>query len=167
MIQLYMFYIGGSAGRSNIELHDIQFVACEHEQQAIPYLKEVWFGDKDKIHIDGWQIRTWADGYDIVLSPTPAENQSLKLYFVNVGAYTPHQLAELHAFDLFVAHSPAEAKQKALQKLLCHLDQQHKDNLCDVDDLLLLSEVNGYYIHLHANANEPKQPIGFQGYMPI
>lgn len=27
-MNLYMFYIGGNAGKSNIEVHDIQFVAA-------------------------------------------------------------------------------------------------------------------------------------------
>ena len=26
-MNLYMFYVGGNAGKSNIEVHDIQFVA--------------------------------------------------------------------------------------------------------------------------------------------
>ncbi|EIW9317288.1 DUF1543 domain-containing protein, partial [Klebsiella pneumoniae] len=27
-MNLYMFYVGGNAGKSNIEVHDIQFVAA-------------------------------------------------------------------------------------------------------------------------------------------
>ncbi|MBS9779590.1 MAG: DUF1543 domain-containing protein, partial [Moraxellaceae bacterium] len=51
MKHLFQFYIGGNAGKSNLEVHDIQFVICEDYQQAIPTLKELWFGDADKIHI--------------------------------------------------------------------------------------------------------------------
>ena len=61
MPKLYMFYLGGNAGRSNIEVHDIQFVVCDNYQEAVPALKAAWFGDADKIHIDGWQAADLAD----------------------------------------------------------------------------------------------------------
>lgn len=33
-MNLFMFYIGGNAGKSNIEVHDIQFVAANEPQDA-------------------------------------------------------------------------------------------------------------------------------------
>ncbi len=33
-MNLYMFYIGGNAGKSNIEVHDIQFVAANRPEDA-------------------------------------------------------------------------------------------------------------------------------------
>ena len=68
MPKLYMFYLGGNAGRSNIEVHDIQFAVCDDYREAIPALKAAWFGDADKIHIDGWQVVEWVDGYDVDVS---------------------------------------------------------------------------------------------------
>lgn len=56
-MNLYMFYIGGNAGKSNIEVHDIQFVAANQPKDAWPALREAWFGDSDKIHIDGYSHR--------------------------------------------------------------------------------------------------------------
>lgn len=53
MPKLHMFYLGGNAGRSNIEVHDIQFAVCDDYREAVPALKAAWFGDTDKIHIDG------------------------------------------------------------------------------------------------------------------
>lgn len=166
MKQLYQFYIGGNAGRSNIEVHDIQFVVCETYEEAIPTLKSLWFGDADKIHIDGWQVINWADGYDVVISDSPVE-QSERLYFVNAGGYQKGNLAELHEFGLFVATSKEEAKAKGMQQLLVGFEQQHKDNLKDVDDVVEISAVEGGYIQLIPNANGEPEPIGFQGYMPI
>ena len=75
MPKLYMFYLGGNAGRSNIEVHDIQFAVCDDYREAIPALKAAWFGDADKIHIDGWQVVEWADGYDITVSEQPAGDE--------------------------------------------------------------------------------------------
>ena len=172
MPKLYMFYLGGNAGRSNIEVHDIQFAVCDDYREAIPALKAAWFGDADKIHIDGWQIVEWADGYDVCVreagehTAMPSEHAQ-HLYFVNVGGYRAGQLAEAHAFGLFAAATPAEAKQKALQTLLPDHVQQHKDNLKDVDNLLRLDRIGKHTILLTPNPHGKPAEIGFQGYLPI
>lgn len=166
MKKLHMFYLGGNAGRSNIEVHDVQFAVCADYREAVPELKAVWFGDADKIHIDGWQTVTWADGWDVSLSDMPSEKPQ-RLYFVNIGGYTAGRLAEEHAFGLFVAESTEEAKRKALQTLLPGCTLQHKDNLKDVDNLLELNRVGGLYIHLSPNPHGRADTVGFQGYLPI
>ncbi|CAM3460265.1 hypothetical protein BS639_13160 [Rouxiella silvae] len=163
---LYMFYLGGNAGRSNIEVHDIQFVAAEQPEHAWPALREAWFGDADKVHIDGYARINWADGYAVSLSATPAADDK-KLFFVNAGAYDPSTLAELHAFDLFVARDAQEAKVRGLESLLNGALHQHKDNLKDVDDCILLDKIGDLYVHLtpssHGKAFRPE----WQGYQPI
>lgn len=172
--KLFMFYLGGNAGRSNIEVHDIQFVAAKTVEDALPALRQAWFGDANKVHLDGYTCITWADGYDVTLSTT-AVQQEEKLFFVYAGAYLPHTLAEQHEYGLFVAKDAAEAKQKALHQLLPHTQQLHKDNLKDVDACLSLNvlSLNGeeqgtkYFVHLTPNANGyPDNPI-WQGYRPI
>ncbi|AJC62925.1 TPA: DUF1543 domain-containing protein [Neisseria meningitidis] len=172
MPKLHMFYLGGNAGRSNIEVHDIQFAVCDDYREAVPALKAAWFGDADKIHIDGWQVVEWADGYDIAVSETPKTKMPSEhtphLYFANVGGYRAGQLAEAHAFGLFAAATPAEAKQKALQTLLTDsYVQQHKDNLKDVDNLLALDRIGNFHIRLTPNPHGKPAEIGFQGYLPI
>lgn len=165
-MKLFMFYLGGSAGKSNIEVHDIQFAVSETPEQAWPYLREVWFGDKDKLHIDGFAELQWADGYRITLSQHPSQSH-LRLWFVNAGAYRPDELAELHAFDLFVAEDAATARQKALNTLLTGHDQQHKDNLKDVDDCILLEQIGGWYLRLEADPQGQRYTPQWQGYHPI
>ncbi|MEC5343491.1 DUF1543 domain-containing protein [Brenneria populi] len=165
-MDLYMFYVGGNAGKSNIEVHDIQFAAVNKPRDAWPLLREAWFGDKDKIHLDGYAKIDWADGYDIRLSTEPYTG-SERLFFVNVGGYRPDNLAELHEFDLFVAKNAAEAKSKALNSLLKGCGKQHKDNLKDVDDCLLLEKVGDSYLHLAKNPGGKAFIPEFQGYMPI
>ncbi|MDG0797744.1 DUF1543 domain-containing protein [Pectobacterium punjabense] len=165
-MHLYMFYLGGNAGKSNIEVHDIQFAAAEKPEDAWPSLREAWFGDPDKVHIDGYARITWADGYTVTLSETRPEDGN-RLFFVNAGAYHPSTLAELHAFDLFVAKSAKDAKSKGLASLLNGALHQHKDNLKDVDDCLLLEKISGLYIHLTPSpAGTPFTPE-WQGYQPI
>lgn len=173
MPKLHMFYLGGNAGRSNIEVHDIQFAVCDDYREAVPALKAAWFGDADKIHIDGWQIVEWADGYDVCVSEAeehtamPSEHAP-RLYFANVGGYRAGQLAEAHVFGLFAAATPAEAKQKALQTLLPDsYMQRHKDNLKDVDNLLALDRISKHVIRLVPNPHGKPAEIGFQGYLPI
>ena len=166
MPDLYLFYVGGNAGKSNIEVHDIQFVVAESVEVAIPHLQATWFGDPDKLHLDGYQIVRWVGGYDVQLSrerSTAAE----KLYVVTDGGYSPHTLAELHEFGLFVAPDAAGAKQQALATLLVGSVQQHKDNLKEVDNQLLLDQLQGYHIHLQPNPAGQPDPILWQGYRPI
>ncbi|MDE1482776.1 DUF1543 domain-containing protein [Xenorhabdus bovienii] len=166
MTLLYMFYLGGNAGKSNIEVHDVQFVAVDQVEKAYPVLREVWFGDKDKLHLGGYMPITWADGYDITLSHNKYHGE-MQLYFVNVGGYQKDSLAEAHEFGFFVARTVEEAKQKAKESLLAGYGQLHKDNLKDVDDCLLLGSVNSYYIHLVENPDGQPDKPEWQGYRPI
>ena len=163
---LYMFYVGGNAGKSNIEVHDIQFVAAEKPEDAWPALRDAWFGDADKIHIDGYARISWADGYRITLADKPQQNGP-RLFFVNAGGYRPDSLAELHEFDLFVAADAREAKARALEKLLTGSLHQHKDNLKDVDDCLLLERLGDFYIHLTPSEEGTPFMPEWQGYQPI
>lgn len=165
-MNLYMFYIGGNAGKSNIEVHDIQFVAANQPKDAWPALREAWFGDSDKIHIDGYSRITWADGYSVSLSPEPSPSAQ-KLFFVNAGGYSPDTLAELHEYDLFVAENAQGAKKKAMKTLLCGVDQRHKDNLKEVDDCLLLEKIGDLFIHLTPCETGVRDRPEWQGYQPI
>ncbi len=78
-MNLYMFYLGGNAGKSNIEVHDIQFVAANTPEEAWPALKKAWFGDKNKVHLDGYTQITWVDGYSVSLRESPSHT-SQKLF---------------------------------------------------------------------------------------
>ncbi len=166
-MKLYMFYVGGNAGRSNIEVHDIQFCPAVQVEDAYPSLREAWFGDKDKLHLDGYRTITWADGFDVTLSQEIQDNQGYSLFFVNAGGYTPDNLAEQHAFELFVAKDANEAKDKAMQQLLVGLQEQHKDNLKDVDNCLALEQLGSWHVKLTPNAAGKKDSIAWQGYRPI
>lgn len=167
--QLYMFYIGGSAGKSNIEVHDIQFVVGQSPEDCYETLKAVWFGTPESLHIDGYKAVTWADGYSISVETTPPTESadSVSLFFVNAGGYQNDTLAEYHQFDLFVAKDAKTAKQKALKVLLAGFELQHKDDLIEVDNCLALKQVNHYFIHLTANPTGKTDLPLFQGYLPI
>lgn len=163
---IFMCSLGGNAGRSNIEVHDIQFVAADSIDDTIPVLQETWFGDPDKLHLDGYQRVLWVNGYDVELKPEPYTGAE-KLYFVNVGGYASHTLAELHDFGLFIASDSNSAKKQALSTLLVGVSQQHKDNLKDVDNHLLLDKLQGYHVHLTPNPHGTPDKPEWQGYRPI
>lgn len=56
-----MFYLGGNAGMPNIEVHDVQFAAARQAMDTQPGMRKTWFGDPDKVHIDGCARTVWVD----------------------------------------------------------------------------------------------------------
>lgn len=165
-MKLYQFYLGIQMPHANLEMHDIQFIAAATPEAAFPDLKRIWAHTDARLHLDGWREINWVAGYDIVLQNQVNLAQE-KLFFVNVGAYADEQLAELHAFDLFVAKDEKDAKNQALATLLPHAKQQHKDNLKDVDNILQLNQFDDSFVHLRPNPNGTAKAIEFQGYLPI
>src|SRR5262249_36639212 len=117
MPKLFLVYLGGRAPNANIELHDVQFVAGDSIQDTFEQLRQHWFGTVPGLHLDAYLEVRFVDGFRIELRRKPSEDRK-KLYFVNLGGYDPASVAELHQFGLFVASSPAEAKQNAKQSLL-------------------------------------------------
>jgi len=101
------------------------------------------------------------------MCPSTGKQGGPRLWFVNAGAYDPASLAELHAFDFFVADGIREAKKRAMQSLLKGKLHQHKDNLKDVDDCLLLDKVGDLYIHLLPDETGMPFMPEWQGYQPI
>jgi hypothetical protein len=148
MSQLFIVYLGGSAIKANIELHDIQFVIGNKIEDTYEQLRNNWFGTIKGLHLDSYKAIKGADNYRISLENEP-EVLNKKLYFINLGGYHKDKLNELHEFALFVASDKAEAKKKAIDSLLNTSLIKHKDNLMEVDDCLELCSIDGKYVHLH------------------
>ena len=143
-----MVYLGGSAPKANIELHDIQFVIADKIENTYEQLRANWFGNTKGLHIDSYKEIKGADGHKISLQ-NESQSTEKNLYFVNLGGYQKDKLNELHEFALFVANSETEAKERAKNSLLQGASHQHKDNLMEVDDCLRISSIKGKHIHLH------------------
>ena len=166
MPKLFMVYLGGRTPKSNIELHDIQFVAANSIEETYPTLRERWFGQVKGLHIESYIVLRFVDGYRVELK-TASSMSSKKLYFVNFGGYDPHSIAELHEFGMFVAESPVEAKKRAKAQLLVNSVDQHKDDMFDVDDCFVVNEVGAYFVHLAPDERtQPFKPDWF-GYNVI
>ncbi len=151
-MKLFMVYLGGMAPGANIELHDVQFVIGKSIEDTYPLLIEHWYGSPRGLHLDSYKELKGADGFEIELKEFP-QNSELKLFFVNAGGYQRETLAEQHAFGLFVGKSETEVKNRALNTLLKDSMQQHKDDLFLVENHLLRTPGQKYFIHLKPSTN--------------
>lgn len=166
MPKLFMVYLGGTAPKANIELHDVQFVAGESIEDTYDALRDQWFGTRQGMHIDSYLELTHVDGYRVELQEERSPQEE-KLYFVNFGGYDPSSIAELHQFGVFVAKNPTEAKHRGKATLLSSAIDQHKDDLYDVDDCFVVSEIGEFHVHLVPDATDkPLKPDWF-GYRII
>lgn len=161
---LYMIMVGGHTPTSNLEVHDMRFVAANAMQDTYETLQKEWWGDPDTLHLDVWSRVTCIDGYDVSLRPEPYMGAE-KLFFINLGGYDPAQFDELHRNVLVVAESLAHAKHAAKQPV-SHWKVPHKDTAFEIEKIIPLEKVGGLYIHLEKSA--APVPFSFEwGYTPI
>jgi Domain of Unknown Function (DUF1543) len=160
-MKLFMFYIGGSCGNSNIELHDVRFSIGETPEDCHEDLRRQWWGDPESLHLDCWGEVEQADGFDIALTKQAPHDDASRLFFVNVGGYDPAQFTELHKNILLVVPDARTAKAKAKARIRNWL-QPHKDRLFEVDkavDLTSVMQRYGYSLQLTRASNE--KPFAF------
>jgi len=138
---LWLVVLGGRTATSLIEVHDVRFVAGTTIEDTIPELRRQWFGRREGLHLDAYMAVRAVDGWAVTLGLGLAAPRSERLWFVNLGAYRPDSLAELHHFGLVVASSPQGAKAAAKRQWLRGALQQHKDDLCSVDDCLAIEQL--------------------------
>ena len=60
---LFIVVLGGSCGKSNIELHDVRWVVGSSIQETFKQLRKEWFGDQDGLHIDSYLKVQFVDGF--------------------------------------------------------------------------------------------------------
>ncbi|NHN86256.1 DUF1543 domain-containing protein [Acetobacter musti] len=165
-MNLFIFYLGGSAPGANIEVHDVQFAVAGKPEDAHPALVKRWFGTRDSLHIDAWGIVDWADGFAVTVAKEKPVSKE-KLYFINMGGYDKGALKEEHDFTFLVAATASEAKAKARTLLLPGLSHRHRDNFMEVDDCIPLEQIGGLYIHLTPQQKGKPVSAAWQGYNKI
>lgn len=166
MEKLFMVYLGGSAPKANIELHDIQFAVAETIEDTFPQLKANWFGNATGLHMDSYKEIKGADGYKISLQNHP-QRKNRKLYFINLGGYQRDRLNELHEFNLYVAESASDAKKRAMNCLMPEALNKHKDDILAVDNCIRISAIQGKHIHLTESTEKYTLTPDWFGYQPI
>jgi hypothetical protein len=114
-MKLFMFYVGGNCGNSNVELHDVRFAIGQTPEDCFEDLRRQWWGEPKSLHLDCWGAVEQADGYDIELFRSP-EGEQQKLFFVNLGGYDPSEFTELHRNVLIISPDEAAAKAKSSRR---------------------------------------------------
>jgi DNA polymerase IIIc chi subunit len=167
-MKLFMFYVGGNCGNSNIELHDVRFSIGETAEHCHEDLRRQWWGDPESLHLDCWGAIEQADGFDIELTKEAQRNDANRLFFVNLGGYDATEFTELHRNVLMVVPDATAAKAKAKAGIR-HWATPHKDRLFEVEkavDLSASMRRYGYSLKLTKAVRE--QPFEFVcKYLPI
>ena len=171
---LFLAVLGGRSAGSHIEQHDVRFVAGHTIDDTLSELRRQWFGRRQGLHLDSYMAVRAIDGWAVHLARVPASPRPERLWFVNLGAYSPEALAELHHFGLVVARSAQAAKAAARRRWLAGALQQHKDDLVAIDDCLALDQLEllggerwAVQLEPHPDGfSQPQVPDWF-GYRPI
>ena len=71
-MKLFMFYVGGNCGNSNVELHDVRFSIGETQEDCHEDLRKQWWGNPESLHLDCWGAVEQADGFDVALTKEAA-----------------------------------------------------------------------------------------------
>ncbi len=152
MLKLFAVLLGGRASGCHIELHDVVFIIGNSLEETYPRLVHKWFGHHKRLHVDSSVELKYIDGYEIYLKKQKPSNQQKKLFFVNFGAYKSGFFGEMHEVNFYVCDDKAQAVAKAKQTLCTGMHLQHCDDNLNVedylDDLSLIEEIDGYYLHL-------------------
>ena len=174
-LKLYGVCLGGRAEGCNIELHDVVFVVGSNIYNTFSQLQEKWFGIPNRLHIDSYIELNEVNGFRISLSKNKPSDNPYHLYFVNYGAYSPGSFQESHDMAFIVSHDKAEPRKFARENLCLGLEQRHLDDhikITDqidrttpylVDDIMEISMVDGYYLHIEKcdNAILPQANAGY------
>src|ERR1700722_10645279 len=155
-MKLFMFYVGGNCGNSNVELHDVRFSIGETQEDCHEDLRKQWWGNPESLHLDCWGAVEQADGFDVALTKEAAADSADKLFFVNLGGYSPAEFSELHKNILLVAADAKAAKAKALTQIESW-SLPHKDNVFEVEkaiDLTALLRTYGVVLKLTKATSE-------------
>lgn len=161
-MKLFMFYVGGNFGNSNIELHDVRFSIGKTPEDCYDDLRRQWWGEPNSLHLDCWGAVGQADGYDIELSTRPPQNVEQKLFFVNLGGYDPSAFTELHENVLIVSPDEKAAKAKAKAQIN-HWQKPHRDRLFEIEKTLDVGaqvQRQGYHLILTPAGRE--KPFQFE-----
>jgi hypothetical protein len=145
---LHVFMLGGRHRGARIEVHDVAFADVDNVQDAYPLLRNEWFGEPNGLHIDGWLAVDGVDEYKVGFSDHAPAPGSPRLYFVNLGGYTPGSLGEAHDYLLLVAESLGEARLKAKAHRPTSWFKPHTDAVMDVDECIAIDQLGGRFVQL-------------------
>ena len=100
-MDLFLVVLGGRIKGCHVELHDVRWVVGDCFDDTIPDLRRQWIGQRRGCM---WTAigasPVWMDTVEVLEEPDPRQSGPPKLWFVNLGAYDPNDMAERHRFGL-------------------------------------------------------------------
>ena len=187
MPTLFMVQLGGRPKGRLIEQHDIFFGVANQVSELVDDINHHWPEVKNKWHIDSYRAITKVGNHTVKLIESnnqTANDNGLKLFFINLGGYQRGSFEEFHHKLLIVAATQAEAIKQAKQSTFykeftfkdkdspfnaaSHIDDKFQvdiDDIYDVNDLVsniqILIEPRIHNSHELANADEDKEYVGY------
>lgn len=140
---LFAFYLGGSHPQSNIELHNLQFAIGSTIEDCFDNLKKDWFGDLKGLHLDGYILLDFVNGYQVEVSENSQQlvSSEFGLFCVHLGAKVEGIFEEQHKTEFVVAKTASQALVKVLKSVVNpNWEDIHRDKLFDVETVIDLSE---------------------------
>ena len=147
--KLYMVLLGCRPKGRHTEQHDIFFGIGNQLADLKTAMEKFWPGVP--LHIDAWKTVTNVDGYSIavVTNNNSKEDNSMHLFFLNLGSYKKNEFEEFHYKMLTVAASKGEAVKAALKTAfykhtslpgtgISHIDDRYG---VDVDDIFAIKDI--------------------------
>ena len=118
MPTLFMVQLGGRPKGRLIEQHDILFGVANQVSELVDDINHHWPEVKNKWHIDSYRAITKVGNHTVKLIESnnqTANDNGLKLFFINLGGYQQGSFEEFHHKLLIVAATQAEAIKQAKQ----------------------------------------------------
>ena len=118
MPTLFMVQLGGRPKGRLIEQHDIFFGVANQVSELVDDINHHWPEVKNKWHIDSYRAITKVGNHTVKLIESnnqTANDNGLKLFFINLGGYQRGSFEEFHHKLLIVAATQAEAIKQAKQ----------------------------------------------------
>ncbi|WP_201539640.1 DUF1543 domain-containing protein [Psychrobacter sp. 1044] len=187
MPTLFMVQLGGRPKGRLIEQHDIFFGVANQVRELVDDINHHWPKVKNKWHIDSYRAITKVGNHTVKLIESnnqTANDNGLKLFFINLGGYQQGSFEEFHHKLLIVANNQTDAIKQAKQSTFykeftfkdkdspfnaaSHIDDKFQvdiDDIYDVNDLVsniqILIEPTIHNSHELANADEDKEYVGY------
>lgn len=187
MPTLFMVQLGGRPKGRLIEQHDIFFGVANQVRELVEDINHHWPEVKNKWHIDSYRAITKVGNHTVKLIESnnqTANDNGLKLFFINLGGYQQGSFEEFHHKLLIVADNQKDAIKQAKQSefykeftfkdkdspfnAASHIDDKFQvdiDDIYDVNDLVsniqILIEPRIHNSHELTNADEDKEYVGY------
>jgi len=182
-LKLFMIMVGCTPAGRHIEQHDIFFGIASSLPELVGEINAFW-PESDKIHIDAWREVNAVEGCRVnVVSKEKNDEasveESLKLFFINLGGYQENKFEEQHYVLLTVKKNRSAAFQTAKETLFfqhnhftganSHIDDKYGidvDDLYEIEDILSPLQKQKYQIRLTTAENLTPDTINL-GYLKL